>query len=112
MSSVTPSTALTTCRERRNNDSLASGKWTLRSLIEINGCAFVYITLDRLTLQEPRSRNDRASNVRASVPRKEETRGGKAPLRDHSAGQTDSPAAGGTDQAVVRESDRAAPARP
>src|SRR6266851_1131274 len=112
MSSETPSTALTTCRERRNNDPPASGKCTLRSLIEINGCALVSITLDRLTLQKPHSRNDRASNARALAPRREEIRGGKAPLRDHIAGQTDIPAASAPDPAAVRESDKAVPARP
>src|SRR6266550_3828614 len=106
MSSETPSTALTTCRERRNNDPSASGKWTLRSLIEINGWVPVSITFDRLTLQKFLSRNDRASSAPASVLRTEEIRGGKAPLRDHIAAQTDSPAAGAPDPAATRESDR------
>src|SRR5260221_9245397 len=112
MSSVTPSTALTTCRERRNNDPRANGKWTLRSLIEINGCALVSIKLDRLTLQKPHSRNDRASNARALVPRREEIRGGKDPPRDHIAEQTDIPTAIAPDPAAVRASDRDVPARP
>src|SRR5882762_10269492 len=106
MSSETPSTALTTCRERRNSDPPASGKWTLRSLIEINGCALVSIKADRETLQKPHSRNDRASSARALVPRREEIRGDKAPPRDHIAGQTDIRAASVPDTAAGRESDR------
>src|SRR6267142_998118 len=104
MSSETPSTAFTTCRERRNNDPPDSGKWTLRSLVEINGCALVSITLDRLTLQKPHSRNDRASNARALVPRREEIRCGKAPPRDHIAGQTDIPAAISPGPAAIKSS--------
>src|ERR1700687_408842 len=37
MSSVTPSTAFTTPRDREKSVPPASGKWTFRSLIEIRG---------------------------------------------------------------------------
>src|SRR6266852_4085437 len=40
MSRVTPSTAFTIPREREKSDPPASGKWTLKSLIEIRGSVF------------------------------------------------------------------------
>src|ERR1700682_4277545 len=105
MSSETSSTAWTTCPERRKNEPLGRGKWTFRSLIEINGGESVSITLARLTLQRPRSQNDRASNALVSLARKEETPAGKCPRRAHIAAQTDSPAASGPRPVAVRESD-------
>src|SRR6266478_8398783 len=112
MSSVTPSTALTTSGERRKSDPLASGKWTLRSLIAINGWESVSITLARLTLQKPRPQNDRVNNALASVVRREGTLAGKYLPRAHIAVQTDSPEAGAPGPAGVRESDKDFPARP
>src|SRR6266478_4931300 len=102
MSSVTPSTALTTCRERRNKDPLARGKWTFRSLIEINGCAALSITWR--TGQRPRLRNDRANNVRALVVRTAETPGGRVLRRAHIAAQRDNPAASAPRPAAIRVS--------
>src|SRR5258708_33294621 len=112
MSSVTPSTALTTCRELRKSDPLASGKWTVRSLIAINGWESVSITLARLTLQKPRPQNDKASNALSSVARREGTLAGKYLPRAHIAVRTDSPAAGAPGPAGVREFDKGFPARP
>src|SRR5207253_1099024 len=112
MSSVTPSTALTTWRERRNNDPLASGKCTLRSLIEISGCESFSITLGWRTLQKLHSQNDTASNAPASVGHREETRAGKYLPLAHIWARTDSPAAGAPDPAATREFDKASPVRP
>src|SRR6266436_5140727 len=111
-SSETPSTAWTTCRERRNKEPLGSEKWTFRSLTEINGRESVSIIPSRLIQQRPRSQNDRASNALTSVGHREETSGGKCPPRAHIAAQTDSPAASGPGPEAARESDRAFPARP
>src|SRR5437667_5839500 len=111
MSTVTPSTDLTTWRERRNNP-LASGKCTLRSLIEISGCESFSITLAWRTLQKLHSRNDTVSNALPSVGRREETRAGKYLPLAHIWARTDSPAAGAPDPAATRESDKASPVRP
>src|SRR6266850_1969571 len=111
MSSVTPSTALTIRRERRNRGPPTSGKWTLKSLIEINGFIAWSITLVRLIRRRPRSRNDRANNDLKSVGRRAEIRAGKSLPHVHIVAQTDSPAVNAPNQAAARESDRARPVR-
>src|SRR5713226_3132667 len=112
MSSVTPSTAFTVSRARPKIDPPADGKWTLRSLIAINGLSSLSIILRLSTRHKPRSRNGRANDARALVARTADIHFGRYPRRVHSAARTDTPAASAPDPAAVPESDRGFPAPP
>src|SRR5882724_2181230 len=111
MSRLTPSTAFTIRFERAKNPAPPAGKWTFKSLIEINALLLVVITHSQFQ-RKPRQRSDRANDDRESVLRTAEIRAYKSLQRVHSAAQTDNPRADARDREAVRESDKACHVQP
>src|SRR5437660_1217720 len=111
MSRLTPSTAFTIRFERPNHPAPPAGKWTFKSLIEINALLLVVITHSRFQ-RKPRQRNDRANDDRESALRTAEIHACISLQLVHNAAQTDNPRADARDREVVPESDKACHVQP